>query len=437
MRILWFSRTPSRATERMTKKLGIGNGWIESLEEHISQRENIELGVAFPWRTDSILEFEQEGTQYFAIPVPKAKKAPAIISSRIGGLQKEGALEHQLEIIEKFQPDVILVFGTEKNFGLIAGRVKTPVLIWIQGNFTVYSHMWFKGFSKSDVRKYSPLKPRLYGYSHIDKYLNAENIAKREREILKNAEYVLGRTSWDKRIMSLLAPNAKYFHCDEVLRDVFYKTQWKPTRNHQKLTILTTIQDNLYKGIEMIFGCAKILSSILGDQFEWRIAGVSQQHDLLKIVQGKLKCNANEINVVPLGRIPAPDLIQELLGASIYVHTSHIDNSPNAVCEAMIIGMPVVATNTGGVPDLLENKKEGLLVQPSDIYAMAGAILEMHRNYDQAIEYGQNARKRALKRHDPQRIVEDLINIFHRITSTPMNSLNGSEKMVKTERIEH
>jgi glycosyltransferase involved in cell wall biosynthesis len=81
----------------------------------------------------------------------------------------------------------------------------------------------------------------------------------------------------------------------------------------------------------------------------------------------------------------------------------------------MLLGMPVIATFAGGIPSIVENKKEGLLVQDGDPYALAGAIIELKKDQKYANDLGNNARARARIRHDPQRIVSELLSIYSSI----------------------
>lgn len=73
----------------------------------------------------------------------------------------------------------------------------------------------------------------------------------------------------------------------------------------------------------------------------------------------------------------------------IFIHPSHIDNSPNGLCEAMLLGMPIIAIYAGGIPSLLVNRREGLLVQDGDPYAMAGAIIELLKDAGLAKGFGK------------------------------------------------
>jgi glycosyltransferase involved in cell wall biosynthesis len=132
-------------------------------------------------------------------------------------------------------------------------------------------------------------------------------------------------------------------------------------------------------------------------------------------LQRKFRASFDENRIQLLGPLQEKELINEMLEADVFIHPSHIDNSPNSLCEAMLLGMPVIATFAGGIPSIVENKKEGLLVQDGDPYALAGAIMELKKNRSYANELRVNARDKALRRHDPKRIVNDLINIYSSI----------------------
>jgi glycosyltransferase involved in cell wall biosynthesis len=74
--------------------------------------------------------------------------------------------------------------------------------------------------------------------------------------------------------------------------------------------------------------------------------------------------------------------------------------------------MPCVAANTGGTPSILADGKEGLLIQPGEPWAMAGAIMETSSNYQRALEMADKAREKALFRHDPKRVVEQVLKAY-------------------------
>jgi glycosyltransferase involved in cell wall biosynthesis len=65
---------------------------------------------------------------------------------------------------------------------------------------------------------------------------------------------------------------------------------------------------------------------------------------------------------------------------NIFVNTTNVDNTPVSVIEAMALGLPVVSTNVGGLPFLIENGTDGVLVEPEDIQTMTNACLNVFEN---------------------------------------------------------
>lgn len=84
----------------------------------------------------------------------------------------------------------------------------------------------------------------------------------------------------------------------------------------------------------------------------------------------KLKFADNSIEF--LGILSEDELKNTLLSSDIYVHTAYIDNSPNALCEAMILGLPCIASYVGGISSLMKNGESGILVPVNEPYYLAG-----------------------------------------------------------------
>lgn len=81
----------------------------------------------------------------------------------------------------------------------------------------------------------------------------------------------------------------------------------------------------------------------------------------------------------------------------IFINTTNIDNMPVSVIEAMALGLPIISTNAGGLPYLIENGVEGLLIPVKDEKKMAEAILTLLKNPEKAMEMSKNAREKAEK----------------------------------------
>jgi glycosyltransferase involved in cell wall biosynthesis len=224
----------------------------------------------------------------------------------------------------------------------------------------------------------------------------------------------VGRTDWDKRIMKIFAPMSRYYHCDEILREEFYNYEWE-IPNAEKFIFVSTLSPVIYKGLETVLSTASLLNSRTGFNFEWHICGINGFEEVVKIVEKSARKRFESVNVKFLGKQTSEELAHKLANSHCFVHPSHIENSPNSICEAMMVGTPIIGTYAGGTPTILLNGEEGVLVQAGDPYAMAGAMIEMINSPERMIFYSENARKRAIKRHNPDTIVNSLINIYKEV----------------------
>jgi glycosyltransferase involved in cell wall biosynthesis len=407
MKVLWLSGNPGLYASHKTGYNG--GGWIGALEAIIKQQENVELGIAF-FYDDDCFKNKIDGTTYYPISIYNTK-----IEKVKHNLfyEKYDHLEIQKikRILDDFKPDVIHVWGSELSFGLIAKYTDIPMVIHIQGILNPYKNVLF-------IPGVSMLKFITSNGSSIFRWiLNVQALrfwkhnSKREIEIFKNSKYFIGRTHWDKSIASLLSPNASYFYCSELLRSPFYiANSWK-YHEREKFIITSVLSNPSYKGIDLVLKCAHILKTYHTHDFEWNIFGVSE----CRFAEKLTKIKASEVSVKLHGIANADLLIEELQNSSMYVHTSYIDNSPNSVCEAQMLGMPVIATNVGGVSSLIENSISGILVPANDPFYLASQIIGLFKNSDRASHLGENARKTAMKRHDKEAIKKDLLQTYNTI----------------------
>ena len=119
-----------------------------------------------------------------------------------------------------------------------------------------------------------------------------------------------------------------------------------------------------------------------------------------------------------LGPLTAEQMAGELLQAHVFVSPSFIDNSSNAVCEAQLLGMPVVSSYTGGVPSLIDEGRTGLFFPPGDAPMLASRLRQLFEDDPLAALLGAQARQAALLRHDPGTIVGEVVATYREILGT-------------------
>lgn len=413
MKVLWFSLSPCGSNRRFGNKV-YSQSWMTSLEDHLKKVPGIELHVAFISKKERE-SFNYEGVTYH--PVFRSKWNLFQDRISLGHSGYKCYLTRMLQIVGQCSPDIIHIHGTEESFGQIAPYVRNiPIVYSLQGILNPYREKFFSGIPHWQISLYEFLSKKLTLQGVTAYYSKFCHRAECEAEYLKNARYVFGRTQWDYNVAKLFNRSVQYFTVNELLRSPFYDVCWHKTQFSPKIRIISTISGGYYKGFETLLKAVELLVRSQLD-FEWHVIGMSEGDEMVHISEKSTGLKSGKCNVRLLGRMNAEQMSAALTEADIYCQVSHIENSPNSLCEAMIVGMPIVASDVGGTSSLLSDGKDGLLVQDGDPYALAGAVLQMSEDFAAAARMAESARSRAAVRHNPEQVISELTNSYRAILS--------------------
>ena len=195
------------------------------------------------------------------------------------------------------------------------------------------------------------------------------------------------------------------------MRRPFYETDADPANLPAELTLVSTISEAPYKGFDLILRTGKILREEYRLDFKWTVFG-NVEPRYFEIFTG---ISVAEAGITLGGVASAEQLAAEISHASLYVHPSYVENSPNSVCEAQLLGVPVVATSVGGVSSLIDDGRTGFLVRSGSAEEIAERIVAMYRNRELLRSVGRNARAEALKRHDREKIASSLLEVYRQL----------------------
>jgi len=415
MRILFLLYNQQDSVIEFSNNPKISLSWVDALLDELVKCEGIKIALAVPINDNSIQKSQKKGITVFGLPNPAEKSMYRKAFKRLTRASENIKVNSYItEIINDFEPDIIHIFGSENPFGLIITQQSKPIVIHIQGYLFVWQGKWFSGISKWEQFRYARLKDLLLMRGSYHDIFTFRKKAVTEATIVKNCRYFMGRTNFDKRITSLISPGSKYFHCEEFIRKDFFEKQWNfPLQN--EIECVSILKGTSYKGIDLLVECMLILKKYSTLSFKFKICGVSGNEEIIKIIKKKYKKETDFSDIEFLGKLSADQLVSQLCNSNFYIHPSYIENSPNSICEAMALGMPIIATKVGGVSTLIDNKKEGILIQEGEPYSLAGAIVELTNNYEKAKQLGSNARIKAFKRHEPNELVKSLLRIYENI----------------------
>ena len=429
MKVLWLCNImlPFIA-KSLGYKIEVKEGWLSGLTDKLLANRNhndITLAICFPTSEDLrilkedaslFVKNKAEGIDYYVFR--EDTRRPEIY---------EDTIEESLRaVLEDFQPDVVHIFGTEYPHTLACMRAfdrPERTLIGIQGLCCVCAEVYMADLPYS-VQKKKTLRDRLRKDSLVEQQLKFEKRGEHEKEALALAEHVTGRTDFDREMTRELAPNAVYHFMNETLRSTFYNDIWNIDRIelhslfisqgnypikglHYVLDILPDIVEKYKDTVLYVAGDIVTANSSLKDKI--KLSGYGKY--LLK----QIKQKRLEKYVKFVGRLNSDKMCARLLKTHVFLCPSAIENSPNSVGEAMLLGVPVVASDVGGIHNLLSDGMDGLLYPREEPERLKEAICSIFDDDKLAMSMSSNARAHALQTHDPERNYQRLLEIYDEI----------------------
>lgn len=140
----------------------------------------------------------------------------------------------------------------------------------------------------------------------------------------------------------------------------------------------------------------KVLKALKNENIEAELCMVGPYKDG-SLLKSKRLAKALNVEVNFTGKLEKEEWVKLSEQYNIFINTTNFDNMPVSVIEAMALGLPVVSTNVGGMPYLIENRKDGVLVEPNNTQEFINAIKEVVNKHDYANNLVMAARKKVEK----------------------------------------
>lgn len=197
------------------------------------------------------------------------------------------------------------------------------------------------------------------------------------------------------------------------------------------------------KGLDVFVEACSILQERNID-FEAVIIG--EKGDASKLVEQKIAENNIGEKVRLLGSLPQSGVFEQLRKSTMFCLPCRIlengdrDGIPNVMMEAMSCGLPVVTTNISGIPEIIENGENGIMVNPEDAVALADAMQEIHTDKIFAQRLSAAAKETVKEKFDGDVTANYLANLFYKIIEQgeeklPANSTNYTNSKKQNIRV--
>ncbi len=429
MKVLWVCNImlPFIA-KSLGQRIVVKEGWLSGLASMLMQEKennNITLAICFPASED--LRFPQGDDSLFLKNTAKGICYYAFREDTVHPEQYDASLEESLgAILRDFEPDLVHIFGTEYPHTLACVRAfgrPERTLIGIQGLCGAIADTYMADLPLS-VQKKKTFRDRLKKDSLQEQQQKFIQRGEHEKEALSLTGHVTGRTDFDRDMTKKLAPQAKYHFMNETLREEFYHDSWNIDRI-QPYSLFVSQGNYPIKGLHYVLD---ILPDLIKEHPETMLYVAGDVITANKTLKDKIKISGYgkylrdmirkrrlEKHVKFVGRLDADKICARYLKTHVFLCPSAIENSPNSVGEAMLLGVPVVSSDVGGVHNLLTNNRDGILYSKKKPQQMKNAILRIFEDDKLAMSLSSNARAHALKTHDGEQNYRRLLEIYHDI----------------------
>ena len=414
MKVLWVTNILFPEAEQLltgSGELKTSGGWMLGSANALLQNMKIKLTVAtVSAKVNKLTKLEGHKILYYILPMGKGNQDFNM-----------DYCQYWVQVKDMVKPDVVHIHGTEFSHGLAYMKACgcNNVVISIQGLTSACFHYYHYGITKKEIYLNLTLRDIVRG-SILKDQKKFKQRAAYEIEMIKNAKHIIGRTSWDKSRIWAINPNAEYHFCNEILRLDFYDGSKWIYEKCDKHSIFISQAGYPKKGLHQVLKAMPFILRLFPDT-QIRVAGedITKSSNLSekfrisgygKLIKKMIEEKKLDGKVTFTGNLNGEQMKQEYLRANVFICPSTIENSPNSLCEAQILGTPCIASYVGGVMDMMKGNEDNLY-RFEEVEMLAKKVCRVFINERNQIDI----RDIAVQRHDPVKNSEQLYSIYKSI----------------------
>lgn len=371
-------------------------GWISSMLAQLAQVPGLTLGLAVRSDGREMQSADIDGVKTYFLPT--------------GRDQLDVSADDAAAVLADFKPDLLHAEGTEMAYTRRFLRAwKGPNIVSMQGVLAGYEPYEYGDLQVDRMLLGGGLTQKIVALSMIvSKHLRFLPRVKGEAEAFGLARNLLGRTRWDQAYAYRLQPLAPYFAVNRILRPAFYGAEWS-AEGVERHSLFIGNAGSARKGAHFVLRAVQQLRRdypdirlyIAGEAPAPRSSADWKRHVGYAAYLRKLIRDLDlEDQITFTGVLGATEMAERMTRSHVYVLSSLIENSPNTLGEAMMVGTPVVAAFAGGAPSMAAAETEALFYRPNDPVELAWQIRRIFESDALAATLSRAARARARLTHD-------------------------------------
>ena len=406
MRVLWITNIMlPPICEALNIKVPVTGGWMYSSLKNLQKFDDLEFAVATVYNGREFVSRLIGNTTYYLLP--------------IGNKNNQRYLPH-LEplwhrVNQEFKPDIIHIHGTEYTQGLAYIRAcgNKGVVVSIQGLVSVYERYYLAGILPKEIIKNITLRDTLRCDNIFKQKKKFLQRGEYEKEYIRSVKHVIGRTSWDKAHVRAINPDIHYHFCNETLRDEFYKHTWN-YESCEKHSIFSSQAGYPIKGLHQLLKAMPLILREYPDTKLYVAGGDITKSKWYRLsgyasyIKRLIEENGLRDMVNFTGMLSEKDMCARYLRSNVFVCPSAIENSPNSLGEAQLLGVPCIAAYVGGVPDMMRGCEDNMY-RFEEAEMLAEKICE---TFSQKSNVAIINREIPLQRHNSKLNAEQMYRIY-------------------------
>jgi glycosyltransferase involved in cell wall biosynthesis len=387
LKVLWLAPYPFASGGPSSSRGSVHPApWLSVLARSLEAEGTVDLRIASLSRETSTRVLDETSEAWSTEYLPAASGYLKLATAFMRDAAK------LRRYVREWDPDVVHGHGTEGEYGVAATKSGYPSVLTIQG-----------------------MMARLAGLETGVTYRRARYaiMARHESAAIRDAGAIVANTEFAAEFAASIAPNARIARIPNPVSRVFFETtRIHSTRGPFFLSVGTLSEA---KGSDVL---VRAFLDVAADHpdVELLVVGADSSGFASRVLQPMVEADPQGHRVRFLGWVKTQAEIASLLSEAVgFVLPSLMENSPTVLMEAMVVGVPCIATNVGGIPELVSGGDFGILVPADDTQSLAEAMRVILDDPELAQEIAGGARRVARDRHEPDAIARETLDLYREV----------------------
>lgn len=367
---------PEQIKPAYRNRIGHAAPWVRSLTTALIKRDDIEFHVFTHSRAVARVQHGEENGVPFTV-------IPQYEPGRVGcwHLHLPARIQFRKHI-KQYKPDLVHGFGTESAYGLIAADQPVPTTLFIQG-----------------IQEC--LAPYYEQYSKIHICLRKAL----ERRVVRNVSGLIGETIFAETWGRKMNPRALVTVIPHAVNHEFYSAR-------AQFSDPVALCIGSLKTAKAVDVAIRAVSLIGNQNLRLAVIGSGRLMEPMKKLTAEIGV---EDRVDFYGHLNRRQIIEQMSHSQMLLILSRMDTSPNILTEAHAAGLPVIGTRAGGIPDMIEDGKDGFLVDVDDAEAVAEKMDLLAADVELCRKMGAAGREKVKWLNDPDRIADLHVQFYRQV----------------------